>query len=769
MEEQPGPGAEPAGPGDESELGDPIRAFFAALARRELQRCEAILVALAAEPGRAQWRDYLTALLANERDHNYGLAESLLRALLDAGPEPDLAGRVALALGRTYDYQGRWAEAIAAYEQSLPVFAARGSAVDRAKAWKQIAIACRNGFAQGDFGPEALDRAEGYCRQALAALGPPEEADADVAWLIGSIWNTLGLVAMNRSGWEDALACFGRDLAIAGAQGDRYGAGVTRLNVGEIYHGLGRLDEARAAYGEALAAMRAFGDRLLEADALANQALLEADAGEGEAGLAAFAEAVAAIEALRAGVSTEEARAAFFATTADTFANAVLHCLAQGRPDQAFAYVERARSRAFLDTLAAGSPDLPARFEAAPLDLAAVQAALSPGELLLEYFTTGMVEARGALARSERRHRFPPPRTLLFAVSAGEVTAYDLAVSPNDLLPAVLDSVVERHFLRPAVRRRLYDLLLGPAAPAASRARRLYLVPHGPLHYIPFQSLLAPDGDTLLREGGPELLYGPSATALFQVAAGPSPAPAARTMLACGANGEGVARLRFAEEEARAVARLTGGDALVGPALGRAALCARAPGYRLLHLSCHGVFDPAQPLESALYLGPGERLTALAIIKELRLRCDLVALSACESGLSRVRRGDELVGLVRAFRFAGAAAVLSTLWRVDERSTRIFMELFYRRVGAGQGFTAALRGAQLELRRLPRRAARELLLAALADDLLAPLPALAGALKHGSAPSPDGSPLTHGPDDEPPFADPFYWAPFVLSAAAGGA
>lgn len=754
----------PQAPADE-----PIEAFFAALSRRELERCEAILAALAAEPGRAQWCAYLTALLANERDQNYGRAEAILRGLAAGDLAPELVGRVPLALGRTYDYQGRWAEAIAAYETSLPVFAARGATADQARAWKQIAIAYRNGFAQGDFGPEALGKAEGYCRQALAALGPTEDATPELTWLIGSIWNTLGAVAMNRGAWDEAVACYSRDLAIAEAQGDRYGAGVTRLNLGEIYHGLGRLAEARVAYREALAVMRAFGDRFLEADVLSNLALAQQAVGEGEAALAAYAEAVGALEALRAGVSSEEARSAFFATTADTFANAVLHALAVGRPELAFVYVERARSRAFLDALAAGSPDLPARFEAGTLDLTTVQASLAPGELLLEYFTTGLVEAGGRPAGAARRHRFPPPRTLLFVISRDAIAAHTLPVAPNDLLPALLDSVVERHFLQPAVRRRLYDLLLGPARAEVSGARRLYLAPHGPLHYIPFQSLIAPDGDTLLREGGPELVYGPSATALFQAAA--PAARATRPLLACGANGAGATRLRFAEEEALSVARLLGGDALVGPALGRGALCALAPDYRLVHLSCHGAFDPVQPLESALELGQGERLTALAVMQELRLSCALVVLSACESGLSRVRRGDELVGLVRAFRYAGAPAVLSTLWRVDERSTRIFMELFYRRVQGGAGFAAALQGAQLELRSLARRAARELLTAALVRGLLAgpEVASLAGAVKYGSPPGGDDGVLSAGPDDEAPFSAPFYWAPFVLTAAAAQA
>lgn len=748
--------------GEAATLERQLAAFFGALALRDLARCDAILGELSALPGAAPWRLYLAALLANERDQDYGRAEALLAELL-AGPLPDaLIARAHLAIGRTYDYQGRWAEAIAAYERCLPLFAAQDSAVDQAKAWKQIAIAYRNGFAQGDFGPEALARAEGFCQQALAALGPAEGADDDRAWLIGSVWNTLGAINMNRGRWDEAIACYQRDMAIGTALGDTYGRGVSLLNLGEIFHGLGqaRWDEAATAYAEALPILRAYGDQLLEADLLANQAALLRDRGDGPGATATYAEAVGVIEAVRAGVSSEAARAAFFATTADTYANAVLHCLAQGEVAAAFDYTERARSRAFLDSLAAGSTALAESFVAAPLNLAEVQHALPPGALLLAFFTTGLVEARQNRPGAERthRHRFPAAHTLLFAVTADSVSAHTLGLGPNELLPATLDSVVERHFLRPELRRALFERLLAPVAAGLRQASRLYIVPHGPLHYIPFLALLDADEATLLWAGSPALVYGPSATVLFQEERLPDrPAPR-RSLLALGVNGTGPGQLRYAEEEARAVARICGGDAMTGSEVALETLFARAGDYARIHFSCHGAFDPERPLSSALQLGPGAELTALAVIEGLRLRCELVTLSACESGLSLVRRGDELMGLVRAFRYAGAGAVLCTLWRVDERATRVLMELFYRRVQGGQGLAAALRDAQLELRSLPRRAVRELLLAGLTSDWLLARP------KHSDeAPGP-ATLLAHGSDDDPPFAAPFYWAPFVLVA-----
>ena len=109
-------------------------------------------------------------------------------------------------------------------------------------------------------------------------------------------------------------------------------------------------------------------------------------------------------------------------------------------------------------------------------------------------------------------------------------------------------------------------------------------------------------------------------------------------------------------------------------------------------------------------------MTALDVLEHLYLHCDLVTLSACESGLSRVRRGDELIGLIRAFMHIGAPALVSTMWRVDERSTLILMEKFYQDVQHGAGFAKALKQAQLYLKNLTREEALSILQRSAADD-----------------------------------------------------
>lgn len=764
-----------------------IDAFFAALELRNLDECAAVLGQLQVHannvPTAHPWYVYFTGVLANERDHDWAEAEHIFTALLHglhADRDLPLCGRVLLALGVTLEHQGRWTEALITYQQSLFTFTQLNQPLDQARARKNMALCIYMGFTQGDFRQDALHQAIEYCRDALDLLEPLH--DADIAWLEGTIWNALGLVYGCLGEWNQALASHQRDLEICRSNDDRYGAGVAFLNLGEVYHqrGVENWPQALAAYQHALGIVREFQNHYLETDVLANLGFLHQDMGEHAVGLEYYDQAIAIIEALRAGVSSEQARAGFFATTTDTYANAVLLALNIGRTAQAFDYVERARSRSFLDILTLRSPNLAGTLEATTLTLAQAQAHLPDDALLLEYFTTGLLDVweDPVTRQTSQRHRFPPAHTMLFAITRDATAVYDLGLAPDTLRPRQTDTLVESHFLDATIRRALYEHLIAPAASLLHGKRRLYLVPHGPLHSIPFQALIGPDGETLLREGGPHIIYGPSATILFRAR---QVSQMAQPCLALGYNGAGETRLQFGEEEAHSVARLTGGESVTGAIPKKARLYESASQYRMLHFSCHGTFDPENPLASALHLAPDENLTAFDVLNDLRLNCDLVTLSACESGLSRVRRGDELIGLTRAFMHAGATALICTLWRVDERSSRILMERLYREIQTGSDAAEALKHAQLYLRSLTRTRVRDILAECLADDLLAhsvhprtaptPRAVLAVAQQQANAylkslqqvqSGPQDDVLPDEADDEPMFADPRYWAAFIL-------
>src|SRR5262249_34975224 len=93
----------------------------------------------------------------------------------------------------------------------------------------------------------------------------------------------------------------------------------------------------------------------------------------------------------------------------------------------------------------------------------------------------------------------------------------------------------------------------------------------------------------------------------------------------------------------------------------------------------------------------GDGLVQAFEILERRFDLDLVVLSACESGLGRLERGEGLIGLARAFRLAGARNLVVSLWKVDDAATAAFMSEFYVRLAAGATPASALRDAKLAL------------------------------------------------------------------------
>jgi tetratricopeptide (TPR) repeat protein len=199
--------------------------------------------------------------------------------------------------------------------------------------------------------------------------------------------------------------------------------------------------------------------------------------------------------------------------------------------------------------------------------------------------------------------------------------------------------------------------------------------------------------------------------------------------------------------------------------------------YRLLHLATHGQIDRDRPSRSALILAqdrlpdPVEaartgrkvysgELRVSTILADWELDCDLVVLSACETGLGKDAGGEGLLGFAQAFLQKGARAVVLTRWQVDDTATALLMLRFYenllgKRKGLqkGLGRAAALAEAKQWLRNLRRRDVERL------------AAGLAGGVVRGT--EVEALPLVKAkppklPSGERPFAHPFYWAAFVL-------
>lgn len=380
------------------------------------------------------------------------------------------------------------------------------------------------------------------------------------------------------------------------------------------------------------------------------------------------------------------------------------------------------------------SPRLAELRQPQPLDLDAARKVLDPGTLALSY-SVGK------------------ERTLLFAVTREGGIRVEVLPLGEERLRADVERFLER--VRQPVpasdpsdpAMALYRALIAPLADLVERSERVLILPDGPLHRLPFGALVRDMGSPASGRGRFLTEWKPLHTALSltvygtlrssgsetEAAAPPQlvafadprypkhPAPREeirepiRSALAL--RGFDWAPLPYSRREVERIAESFPGTRLY---LGEGATEEQAKsvgrGVRILHFATHGYIDDRTPLDSALVLTIPEELPpgrgnakdngllqVWEIFESMRLDADLVVLSACESGLGRELSGEGMIGLTRAFQYAGARSVVASLWSVSDQVTGELMVRFYRHRAAGLAKDEALRAAQTELIREPVR------------------------------------------------------------------
>ena len=166
-------------------------------------------------------------------------------------------------------------------------------------------------------------------------------------------------------------------------------------------------------------------------------------------------------------------------------------------------------------------------------------------------------------------------------------------------------------------------------------------------------------------------------------------------------------RLRFSREEARSILRLVRpGERMEALDFDASLETAKSPDlgqYRFVHFATHGVLNTRDPELSGVILSLVDRsgkstpgFLAAADVFNLKLPAELVVLSGCETALGKEVRGEGLLGLTRGFFYAGAARVVSSLWKVDDVATSELMTRFYEGMLGREHLrpAAALRAAQ---------------------------------------------------------------------------
>jgi CHAT domain-containing protein len=236
----------------------------------------------------------------------------------------------------------------------------------------------------------------------------------------------------------------------------------------------------------------------------------------------------------------------------------------------------------------------------------------------------------------------------------------------------------------------------------------LVIAPFAGLHHLPFAAFTNPtDGSYLV-----DRFHLKEATSLgtlkamrtqAQIGAESHANAHAMTVVGYADKPSSPSYLPAVEDEVNAISNLFH---LPHPLIGQAAMIenvlTQAPGSQSLHFACHGMFDPQEPQRSGLMLEDGW-LTVRDVLTRMNLSgTELVVMSACLSGLTKISQGEELTGLLTAFISARAKSVVGSLWSVDDRSTAELMVRFYELISQGWERSAALREAQLSIRKQPQ-------------------------------------------------------------------
>ena len=321
----------------------------------------------------------------------------------------------------------------------------------------------------------------------------------------------------------------------------------------------------------------------------------------------------------------------------------------------------------------------------AEFSLAKLQAHLPPDASLVEYFSAGDRLVAAVITRNEIQIL---PVTLLPRV------AHFLQLLRFQLSKFRMGNEYVRRFEEPLLRathshlEALYGELIAPLRPFF-QGKHLIVVPHGPLHFLPFHALR--NGEEYLGDSF-TVSYAPSATVFCWCQEKPASATASSLVF-------GIADERAPQilQEAQSVAALLPHSSLhVGDHATSSVLRKKGQQSGLLHLATHGVYRQDNPMFSGIRLGDG--YLNLYDLYQMRLDAKLVTLSGCATGMNFVAAGDELLGLQRGLFCAGATTLLLSLWDVHDQSTSQLMQLFYREFLRTANMAGALQHAMQELR-----------------------------------------------------------------------
>jgi CHAT domain-containing protein/Tfp pilus assembly protein PilF len=537
--------------------------------------------------------------------------------------------------------------------------------------------------------------------------------------------NNLGIVSKNLQEYDKALDYYQQSLLLFQELGNRNEEGNVLSNIGVIYSELQDYQNALKYYKKSLLVFRNSGEKLEECSNLFNIGRIYYNLGEYQIGLdsiskgvnlaeklgadyyiqsgylglgdgylalgrtsiaqTCYTKAIATIEKIRGKLNVESQKNSYASGVFSAYEKIVNLLLADNQIPQAFDYVERGRARSFLDILGGEAPvrksihaeflpleknnkeyepELQSVSNQQPLMLSEVQSLLNPETTLLEYFLT-------------------KDKAMIWVVTNKNVNAAEIEL-PADSLRCLVKAFRETIQWRGStdfLSCELYKALLKPVLDKV-KTERLIIVPHGILHYLPFQALKDQNGTYLFEQY--LISYLPSASVMKYLPQRKNGVSTGKLLALGNPSTDNIDynSLEFSEAEVDGIGKVIPNSKIyIGNLASESLFRRQAPEYDMLHLACHAELNSSYPMYSGLLLAPGEgndgKLEVYEIFS-LKLHAHLVVLSSCQTGMGKLTTGDELIGLSRAFICAGTQSLVSSLWEVNDNSTGYYMENFYQ-------------------------------------------------------------------------------------------
>lgn len=426
-----------------------------------------------------------------------------------------------------------------------------------------------------------------------------------------------------------------------------------------------------------------------------------------------FTKALVAIDSARNQIVQSEYKLSYFANSARFYNAYIDFLIKQNSPLEALRIAELGRAQ----TLVEGFPEID---QLRPALKRPEKIAASNGSVLLSYWLAPEASYLWAVTPQKTQFvKLPPAKEI-----------QELVTQHQKAVLGLRDPLEDSN----APGRKLYDMLVAPAAKWIPKDAKIIVIPDATLAPLNFETLIASDpkphywiedvtlatassmlllagnsnhtvkdrgADPLVRAGSPE----PASRRGRRLQAW-APAPLSSDLLVLGdpvLKGSDFPPLPHAAEELREIQvrfpqRVSYSGAEAKPSVYRAS---NPDQYSYIHFATHGISSRQSPLDSAVILsreGDLNKLYAREIV-QIPIHARLVTISACHASGSRSYQGEGLVGLAWAFLRAGAQNVIASLWEVDDSVSPLVMKGLYSDLAQGKDPASALRDAKLSLLR----------------------------------------------------------------------